>query len=372
MTTDFSSSPPPDGDQFPTLLEEKTWGTLPDGRKAKLFSFSNNKMQVEISNFGGIIHSIKVPDRHGRSEEITLGFDQLDPYLPSDGDHPYFGALVGRYANRIGHGQFILDGKTYQPATTNNGPHCLHGGKMGFDRQLWSAEMITSPTHPKLILRYSSPGGEEGFPGTLQASVTFELTPDQDFKISYRATTDQPTVVNLTHHPYFNLGGIIQKDCLGHEVFIHADHFLPIGPTLIPTGEIWKVQHTPMDFTHPKKIEQGIHDPFPSIKIASGFDHNWVLNKTESGELSLAARVKEYTSGREMEIWTTNPGVQFYTGNFLSGLPERNRKTLSGRDAFCLETQYFPDSPNISYFPSTVLRPGQLYQETTIFKFRTF
>ena len=297
---------------------------------------------------------------------FVLGFDNLDGYLAKE---PYFGALIGRYGNRIGNARFKLDGAEYKlPA--NDGPNSLHGGLRGFDKRVWTAREIHGE-HPALELTYLSKDGEEGYPGNLSAKVVYSLTDDNALRIDYTATTDKDTVLNLTNHSYFNLAGEGNGDNLKHEIMINADRFTPIDGTLIPTGELRKVENTPFDFRKPALIGARIDADDEQIKFGKGYDHNFVLNRSGTG-LSLAARVTDAESGRVLEVLTTQPGLQFYTGNFLDGsIHGKGGKTYGRRSAFCLETQHFPDSPNKPSFPSTVLKPGETYRESTVFRFST-
>ena len=342
------------------------FGALPDGRTAELYTLRNGKgMEVSITNFGGIVTLLTAPDRKGEYGDVVLGFDTLDGYLAG---HPYFGAIIGRYGNRIGKGTFTLDGTQYTLATNNISNH-LHGGIVGFDKVVWNAEAGETPSGPQLLLRYTSADGEEGYPGSLEVTVTYILTSDNELRIDYHATTDKPTPVNLTNHSYFNLAGQGNGDILGHLIQIDADRFTPVDDGLIPTGERRPVDGTPMDFRTPVAIGKRIDGEDEQLRFGLGYDHNWVLNHAAS-RLTLAARVVEPTTGRVLEVLTEEPGVQFYTGNFLDGsLTGKEGKVYERRNGFCVETQHFPDSPNKPDFPSTVLRPGEEYLTTTIYRF---
>ncbi len=349
-----------------TRIVKTTFGTLPDGQTADYYTLRNkNGMEIKITNYGGIITHLMAPDKNGTFEDVVLGYDSLGGYLKAS---PYFGALVGRYGNRIGKAKFTLEGKTYS-LLANNGPNSLHGGKVGFDKVIWKAELIDNDS--ALKLSYISKDGEEGFPGTLNTEVVYRLTDNNELEIEYTATTDKPTIVNLTNHTYFNLTGG-KRDILGHQVSIYADKFVPVDNTLIPTGSLQDVKGTPFDFLQPTEIGSRIDDPKDEqIKFGGGYDHCWVLN--ESGDsLRLASTAYEPTSGRYMETFTTEPGVQFYTGNFLNGsITGKNGVVYGKRSGFCFETEHFPDSPNQPSFPSVVLRPGETYKTKTVYKFST-
>jgi len=329
-----------------------------------IFTLRNaNGAEARITNYGGIVTSLKVTDRQGKLGDVVLGFDTLEEYLKG---HPYFGCIIGRYGNRIGGAKFTLDGKTYTLAA-NNGPNHLHGGLKGFDKAVWDAKPFQSKLGPALELRYVSKDGEEGYPGNLSVTATYTLTQDNALRLDFTATTDKPTLCNLTHHSYFNLA--CRGDILGHEVMINADTFTPEDSTLIPTGELRPVKGTPLDFTNPTAIGARINLDDEQIRFGKGYDHNWVLNKP-AGALGLAARVYEPTTGRVMEVLTTEPGMQFYTGNFLDGTHVGKRGwRYEHRHAFCMEPQHYPDSPNKPQFPSTVLRPGEVYRNTIIYRF---
>ena len=344
-------------------VQKQDFGKTPDGTPVDLYTLANaSGMKVSIMTYGGIITQLHVPDRQGKSADVTLGFDSLDGYLKG---HPYFGALIGRYGNRIAKGRFTLNGVEYKLATNNNNLNHLHGGVKGFDKAVWKANPLDART---LELTHTSPNGDEGYPGTLQVKVVYSLAENSnDLKIDYSATTDQATVVNLTNHAYFNLAG--QGDNLAHLVTLAADRYTPVDAGLIPTGELAPVKGTPFDFTTPHAIGERINQDHPQLKAGRGYDHNFVLNKA-AGELGLAARVTEPTSGRTLEVHTTEPGVQFYTGNFLDGsLTGKGGVKIPTRAALCLETQHFPDSPNKPGFPSTVLKPGETLRSTTVWKF---
>jgi aldose 1-epimerase len=348
------------------------FGHTKEGQDVKLYTLKNtNGVVAKITNYGGILTELHVPDKSGKNADVVLGYKTVDEYIKAS---PYFGALIGRYGNRIAKGKFTLDGKEYTLAT-NNGPNHLHGGKVGFDKKVWNVEAAEhhGDTGPMLKLSYSSADGEEGYPGKLDVVVTYTLTNDNALRIDYEAKTDKPTVLNLTNHSYFNLAGEgAPGDVLGHEMTINADHYLPVDATSIPTGEIAPVKGTPFDFTTPhtigERIEQTPGKPY-------GYDHNYILKGREKDtdhKLELAARVYEPNSGRVMECWTTEPGVQLYTGNYLDGSNVgKSGKPYKIRNAFCLETQHWPDSPNQPKFPSTTLRPGETFKSTTIYKFPT-
>jgi aldose 1-epimerase len=346
-------------------VTEESFGQLPDGRPVTLFRLRNaSGMEVEVLNYGAIIRAIRVPDREGNRGDVVLGFDSLAAYLQP---HPYIGAVVGRYANRIGGARFVLDGQPYELAA-NDGPNHLHGGLKGFDKVLWEAEPFTNGTEAGVRFTYVSPDGEEGYPGTLRATVTYTLADSNALVIDYEATTDKPTIVNLTQHAYFNLAG--RGDILNHELQLLADFYTPVDERLIPTGEICPVAGTPLDFRTPQRIGARIDTDHEQIRRGRGYDHNFVLRHTERGALELAARVYEPTSGRIMRVYTTEPGIQFYSGNFLDGsLTGKGGMVYGRRTGFCLETQHFPDSPNKTHFPSPVLRPGETYRSRTVYAF---
>ena len=346
---------------------KKSFGKTPDGQPVDLFVLTNkNGAEVSITNYGGAVVSLKVPDRSGKLADVVLGYDGIDGYV---NDKSYFGALVGRYGNRIGHAQFVLDGKTYTLAE-NNGENSLHGGVKGFNKAVWTAKTLSKKDGQLLELSYLSKDGEEGFPGNLKVTVTYTWTDANALKIEYSATTDKKTVVNLTNHSYFNLAGQGSGDSLGHLLTIEADKFTPVDSGLIPTGELRDVAGTPFDFRNSTAIGARISQDDEQLKLGGGYDHNFVLRRSAGSSESLAARVVEPTSGRVLEVWTTEPGVQFYTGNFLDGKSAgKGGATYPKRSAFCLETQHFPDSPNQPKFPSVALNPGERYHTITTYKF---
>lgn len=350
---------------------KKEFGKLEDGRRADLYTLENeNGMKVEITNFGGIIVRLFVPDRDGKSDDIVLGYDKLEQYFD---DPNYFGALIGRYGNRIADGKFELDGNTYQLEINEKPaghPCCLHGGKKGFNAQLWTAETAIINGEKSLKLAHLSEDGEGGFPGNLKAVVYYTLTEDNKLIVDYRAEADQKTVVNLTQHSYFNLKGHGEGTIEDHLLYINADHFTPVNEGMIPTGEIKEVKDTPFDFTAIGELGKEIDADVEQLDFTGGYDHNWVLNNEKEDELELAARVIETQSGRQMEVWTTEPGVQFYSGNGIdTNGPGKENKSYPKRGALCLETQHYPDSPNHKNFPSTVLKPGEKYHTVTEFHF---
>jgi aldose 1-epimerase len=347
------------------MISKKLFGLTSDQTSVELFTLRNRKgMEATIMTYGGIVTSLKVPDRRGTLGDVVLGYDHLEGYLKKN---PCFGTLVGRYGNRIARGRFVLDGVTYKLAV-NNGPNHLHGGLKGFDKVLWSARSVDSASGPALQLTYMSRDGEEGYPGNLLVTAVYTVTEDNALNVDFVATTDKKTVCNLTHHSYFNLAG--KGDVLGHVVEINADRFTPVDANLIPTGEIRPVAGTPLDFRKPVPIGQGVNDPRDEqIKFGNGYDHNFVLNK-KANEFSFAARVTEAGSGRVMEVWTTEPATQFYTGNFLDGtITGKGGWVYQARNGFCFEPQHYPDSPNHPEFPSTVLAPGQTYRNAIAYKF---
>jgi aldose 1-epimerase len=341
------------------------FGTAPDGRAVRHYTLRNAQgMTAEIITYGAIVVSLTAPDKNGRFDDVVLGYDNLADYIKVS---PYFGAIVGRYGNRIGKGKFTLDGTTYTLAT-NDGENHLHGGIRGFDKVVWDDEPVDRADAVGVKLSYLSRDGEEGYPGNLRVSVIYLLTNRNELRIEYEATTDKATPVNVTHHGYFNLTGG-QRDILGHELMLNAERFTPVDAGLIPTGELRPVQGTPMDFGKRTAIGARIDDSYEQLQFGGGYDHNWVLNK-KGDAMTLAAEVYEPTTGRLMTVRTTEPGIQFYAGNFLDG-------TITGKDGvvykhrygFCLETQHYPDSPNKPDFPSTILRPGRIYRTTTVYAF---
>ena len=338
------------------------------GKPVEMATLKNkNGMEVQAITYGGIITSLKVPDRAGKLADVVLGFDQSDQYF-AEPTPPFFGAIVGRYGNRIANGEFTIDGKKY-PLAKNNGPNHLHGGNKGFDKVLWTLATKETPAGSAAVFTRTSPDGEEGYPGNLVARVTYTLTEKNELIVDYHATTDKPTVVNLTQHSYFNLAGEGSGTILDHELMLNADRYTPVNDTLIPTGELAPVAGTPFDFRKATAIGARIDQDNPQLKNGKGYDHNWVLNRKGTG-LELAARLTDPKSGRTLEIRTTEPGVQFYTGNFLDGtIKGKNGHVYGLRTGLCLETQHFPDSPNQKKFPSTELRPGKTYDSKTVFAF---
>ncbi len=345
---------------LPRGIQKAPFGRTKDGREVDIYTLSNERgAKVKITNFGAIVTEIDVPDRTGKSANIVLGFDSFQQYEAS---HPYFGAIVGRYGNRIAKGKFTLDGKEYRLAT-NNGPNHLHGGLKGFDKVLWLAEPATGSEGPALKLTLVSPDGDEGYPGKLTTTVVYTLTGNNELKIDYTATTDKTTILNLTSHSYFNLAGPGAGDILNHVLMLAADKYTPVDDTLIPTGEILSVNGTPFDFKQPHSIGSRIG------QVKGGYDHNFVLRSGGADRPVLAARVQEPKTGRVMEVLTTQPGIQFYTGNFLDGSLKGNGGVYKQHYGFCLETQHFPDSIHHAGFPSVVLEPGKLYHQVTVYKF---
>ncbi|HET9742559.1 MAG TPA: aldose epimerase family protein [Terriglobales bacterium] len=345
-----------------SAVTKRAFGTTSDGTSVEIYTLKSPKIEAQIMTYGGIVVSLKTPDRNGKEADIVLGFDSLDQYEKEN--TPYFGAIIGRYANRIAHGEFKLDGKTYH-VPKNDGDNALHGGTKGFNKAVWKAREIKNG----IELTHVSPDGDQGFPGTLTAIVRYTLV-SNTLRIDYSATTDKDTVVNLTNHSYFNLKGQGNGDILEHVMKINAADFTPVNPQLIPTGEIKSVAGTPFDFRKPTPIGARINDDNEQLKLAHGYDDNWVLSN--KGKFVEAAEVYEPTTGRVLQVFTDQPGIQFYTGNFLDGtLTGKDGKVYQRRSAFALETQHYPDSPNHPDFPSTELKPGQRYRTITEFRFST-
>ena len=344
------------------------FGNTTDGTAVQIYTLCNRDgMEARIMTYGGIVESLKVPDRNGRLGDVVLGYDNLAGYLTNS---PFFGALIGRYGNRIAKGQFTLDGQTYT-LPTNNPPNSLHGGDKGFFARVWKAAALVTSNGPVLQLSYLSKDGEEGYPGNMSVTATYTITEDNALRLDFEATSDKDTVCNLTHHSYFNLAGQGNGDILGDMLYINANSFTPVDATLIPTGELRPVDGTPFDFRQPTAIGARINADDQQIKFGPGYDHNWVINKP-LGQLGLMARVSEPISGRVMEVFSTEPGLQFYSGNFLNGsITGKDGLVYRYRSAFCMEPQHYPDSPNHPQFPSTELKPGETYHNTIIYKFST-
>ena len=352
-------------------MQKAPFGTA-DGKPVQIYTLTNKSgLEAKIMTYGATLVSLKTPDRTGKFADIVLGFDSIDNYVAGV---PFYGATIGRFGNRIANGRFTLDGKEYQ-LPLNNGPNSLHGGIKGFDKRIWTAVPFETKQGPGLKLTYVSADGEEGYPGKLTTRVTYQLRNDNSLAIDYWAKTTAPTVINLTNHSYFNLSGDFQHSIVDELLTINADAFTPVNSTLIPTGELRPVEGTPMDFTKPETIGARVNNDDEQIKFGLGYDHNWVLDKTKPGELSLAARVHEPETGRIMEVWTTQPGVQFYCGNFLDGTNVgKGGAVYNYRNGFCLETQHFPDSVNEQGkegWPSAILRPGETYSQKTVYRFST-
>jgi aldose 1-epimerase len=346
-------------------VTKESYGKTAAGENVDLYTLRNSKgVEAKITNYGGILVSLKVPDRNGKFDDVVLGFNDLDSYLTKN--DPYMGALIGRYGNRIAKGRFTLDGVEYKLAV-NNGENHLHGGIKGFDKVVWTGHEMKTPAGPAVVLTYLSKDGEEGYPGNLNVRVVYTLTNNNELKIDYSATTDKDTVTNLTHHSYFNLAGEGNGDILSHLVTINANRFVPTDAGSIPTGKLKSVAGTPFDFLKPMAIGARINQDDEQLKFGNGYDHTWVIN---GRGMRLAATAYEATSGRVMQVWTTEPGVQFYTGNFLNGtLTGKSGKIYARRNGFCFETQHYPDSPNQPSFPTTTLKKGQTYKSTTVYRF---
>lgn len=352
------------------IPEAKPFGKTADGTPVEVFTLTNRHgVKLRAMTYGAIVLGLETPDREGKLADIVLGYNTLDEYIK---DTPYFGAVVGRYGNRIAHGKFTLDGKDYTLATNNDpgGIKCsLHGGNKGFDKVVWRGQGVIKDGVPGVEFSYKSRDGEEGYPGNLAVSVTYLLTDDNEWRIHYSATTDQATPINVTQHSYFNLKGEGNGDILGHELTIKGSKFTPVNTGLIPTGDLRPVKGTPFDFTTARRIGERVDAQDEQLGFAGGYDHNWVLDNRD-GSLALAATVHEPTTGRVLEVFTTEPGLQFYCGNFLDGkLTGKSGKPYEFRNGFCLETQHYPDSPNQPSFPDTILRPGETFKSTTVYKF---
>ncbi|HEU5470264.1 MAG TPA: aldose epimerase family protein [Actinophytocola sp.] len=362
---------PPAAGANPPRIDRDVFGTMPDGTRVDRFTLSNgNGMRIRVLTYGGIIQTIEVPDRRGRTGNVALGFNNLTDYIERS---PYFGCITGRYANRIANGRFTLDNVTYQLAQ-NNGVNHLHGGNVGFDKRIWTTTEFRERDTVGLRMTYVSPAGEENYPGTLTTTVTYRLTRDNEIRMDYRATTDAATIVNLTNHTYFNLAGEGSGTIEDHKLTVNASRYTPVDTTLIPTGTLDPVAGTPMDFRRSTAIGERIRNNFEQLVIGQGYDHNYVLDRRDNTfrQLEQAATVVDPESGRVLSIRTTEPGIQFYSGNFLDGtLVGTSGRVYRQTDGFALETQHFPDSPNKPQFPTTVLRPNQTYQTTTIYQFST-
>lgn len=350
----------------PPRITKADFGTTSDGRFVEAYTLRNGQgMEMVVLTYGGIIQSLKAPDRSGQLDDVVMGFDTIAEY---EQHSPYFGSLIGRVGNRIAGGSFTLDGQTYTLAR-NNGPNHLHGGVRGWDKLIWAADAFQDETGAGVVLTLTSPDGDEGYPGTVTAHVKYTLTPDNRLIVNYHATTDKPTIINLTQHSYFNLGGAKTTDILGHELTIHANQFTPVDATLIPTGTVAPVDGTPFDFRTPAAIGVRIDADDEQIRRGPGYDHNFVLTRSGDG-LQPAASVYEPVTGRTLDIHTTEPGLQFYAGNFLDGsFTGKGGRAYPRRSGFCLETQHFPDAPNHPSFPSIVLRPDGEYRSQTVFAF---
>ncbi|MFA6598022.1 MAG: aldose epimerase family protein [Ignavibacteriaceae bacterium] len=351
------------------MVEKKIFGKLSDGQEVNVYTLKNaNGMEAKIIDYGATVVSLTAPDKNGKYEDVVLGYDSLDGYVK---DKAYFGSIVGRYGNRIGKGKFNLDGKEYQ-LSINNGENHLHGGTEGFNKKVWTVihtDVVEALGSASITLNYKSKDGEEGYPGTVELTVKYTLTKDNELSINYIATTDKKTILNPTHHSYFNLSGNMHKTILDHEVMIDADKFTPVDVGLITTGAFAEVAKTPMDFRVPKKVGKEVDADFEQLKLADGYDHNWALNKAPNQLLKFAS-VYEPVSGRLMEVSTDQPGVQFYSGNFLDGsVKGKNGVMYARRTGLCLETQLYPDSPNKPEWPSPILEPGKVYNQTTVYKF---
>lgn len=369
-----SSSEADAGSSVESGIQTSVFGHLPDGRQVDVYQFTNaNGIELRVINYGGIIVSLKTPNLDREFDDIVLGFDSLEAYLSDEyrQANPYFGAIIGRYGNRIAGGQFTLNGETYSLAT-NDGSNHLHGGEQGFDKVLWQAEPFENDDGTGLVLRYTSEDGEEGYPGKLETEVTYTLTDNDELVVDYHAVTDKATPVNLTQHSYFNLKGEGNDSILDHQLMINASEFTPVNESLIPTGELRSVEGTPFDFTQPTPIGERIEQDNEQLDVGGGYDHNFVLDRDEAApdELVLAAKVWEPQSGRMLEVTTTEPGIQFYSGNFLNGdLTGKQGQAYEHRSGFALETQHYPDSPNQDAFPSTILEPGETYRSRTVYRF---
>jgi len=354
-----------------STITKADFGRTPEGHAVEIYTLHNAQgAESRIITYGGIVQSLSVPDKNGKLADVVLGFDSIDGYTSASyiKGCPYFGALIGRYGNRIGGAKFTLEGQTYTLAGNNNG-NTLHGGLKGFDKVVWTASPSVGVHGPQLVLAYVSRDGEEGFPGNLEVTAIYTLTEDNALKLEFTAKTDKPTVVNLTHHSYFNLAGQGNGDILGHLVQINSDKTTPVDAGLITTGEYADVTGTPFDFRKPTAIGARINDPNTILQYGPGYDHNWVINKAP-GTFGLQARVVEPTSGRVLEVWSDQPGLQFYAGNFLDGtLTGKGGKVYQRRSAFCMEPQHYPDSPNKPNFPSVELKPGETYHNTIVYKF---
>ena len=348
-------------------ITKSFYGKTKDNKKIDLYSFKNkNGMQVDIINYGGIITSLKVPDKNGETENIVLGYNKLEDYI---NENPYFGSIIGRYGNRIAKGKFNLNGNQYTLATNNDENH-LHGGNIGFDKVIWDAETKINSNSSSLILKYLSKDMEEGYPGNLYTTVTYKITNDNSVEIKYEAQTDKTTVINLTQHSYFNLSGDFNQSILNHKVKINANQFLPVNKSLIPTGNKLNVSMTPFDFRNYKEIKKDINADDLQLNYGNGYDHCWVLNDYKNGYRLVASAFHE-ESGRLMEVYSDQPGLQFYTGNFLDGsLPQKEEGFYNFRSGFCMETQHFPNSPNQPDFPSVTLNPNEKYNSKTTYKFK--
>lgn len=349
-------------------MKKTSFGQIPDGTPIDLYVLTNrNGMTASITNFGATLVSVNVPDKNGKLADVVLGYDSLEGYI---NDKSSLGATIGRYANRIAHGKFQLNGIEYNLAR-NNGENHIHGGVKGFNKVVWQAQDVSTADWLALELTYLSKDGEEGYPGNLNAKVVYRLTNQNELRIDYGATTDKETVVNLTNHSYFNLAGHDKGSVLDHRLTIHASSFTPVDATLIPTGEMRSVQGTPFDFRHATAIGARINQDDPQLVIGHGYDHNWILDRKSSDDKTLirAAEAFDPSSGQVLEVWTTEPGIQLYTANYLEDVHGKGNHVYQRREAFCLETEHFPDSPNHSAFPSTVLKPGGRYTSTTVFKF---